>query len=126
MGKHARANVDETSRFALTLDTVTKMTRDALAYLQVGRFVRRTDTVMNNARSPSQILVECQISVEHDPSNFCNTASAQARTLKIQAVRTTMQKHWNKQNVTSQVQLLLRSLARRLVVVENHTCKCRL
>ena len=64
---------------------------------------------MDNARSPSQIPVKRQISVEDDTSDRCNnTTAAQPRTPKIQAGR--LQNHyaetlWNKQNVTSQVQL---------------------
>ncbi len=64
---------------------------------------------MGNARSPSQIPVKRQISVEGDTSDLCNnTTAAQPRTPKIQAVR--LQNYyaetlWNKHNVTIQVQL---------------------
>ena len=80
-----------------------------LAYLQVRRLVRPKNrrAVMSNARSPSQIPMERQISVKDDTSAFCNnTAAAQPRTPKIQAAR--LQNPYaetlrNKKNVTTQV-----------------------
>ena len=84
--------------FAVTLDTVKKLNRDALAYLEVSRFVQQTcrRAVMDNARSPSQIPVERQISVEGDTSDGCNNiAAAQPPKpkFKLSDCRTTMQKH---------------------------------
>ena len=84
---------------------------------QPSRFVQPTDAVMDNARSPSQIP---KFLLKTTLIDFCNnTAAAQSLTPNIQAVR--LQNHyaetlWNKQTVTSQVQLHLCSLDAWLLV----------